>query len=98
MPFTRAAPPSFSSPNVRLETDSPFFLPDCLALAGPIKSPQDLCSNEPPGSSRPFSADQGQLLTPLPCPALPSASLLHLFDVCFLSITFWPVAAHDSTF
>lgn len=60
-PFTinSCTPPSSSSPNTHLETDSPLFLPDCLALDGPIKSPQDLSSNEPPGSSRPFNTDWG---------------------------------------
>lgn len=61
-PFTinSHTPPSSSSPNPDLETDSPLSLPDCLALAGPIRSPQDLASNEPPGSSRPLHADRGQ--------------------------------------
>lgn len=61
-PFTinSHTPPSSSSPNPDLETDSPLSLPDRLALAGPIRSPQDLASNELPGSSRPLRTDWGQ--------------------------------------
>ncbi len=61
-PFTinSHTPPSSSSPTPDLETDSPLSLPDCLALAGPIRNPQDLASNEPPGSSRPLHKDWGQ--------------------------------------
>eukprot|EP00064_Thunnus_orientalis_P017166 superscaffoldBa00003571_g17246 len=61
--ITPTSPPGHSAfracagPHIPMATVAGPSTQYCLALAGPIRSPQDLASNESPGSSRPLHTD-----------------------------------------